>query len=780
MLDLAAAGPHSVYAVSDQLIVEIKTRAASVTTRNHPVPLVGSPLPALGVVLPDAAPQTQDLSIGPPETTVRVPWVPIGPTIDDFISPNARLTAKRVSNFRQREPGDGSPVSEETTAYLSYDNTYLYAAFVCRDEPSEVRTHLVPREAIADDDQVALYLDTFHDGRHAYVFASNPSGVQQDGIISEGDDPNYTADMLWHSQGRVTADGFVVLIAIPFKSLRFSAESVQSWRIAVSRTVARRSESAFWPYITRRINGFVRQMAALEGLELISPGRNVQLTPYGTFARAQSFDPGTLGNVLAESRRGGLDAKVVVKNAVTIDAAVNPDFSEVASDDPLVAVNQRFELFLPEKRPFFMENAALFETPINILFSRRIADPELGVRMTARSTGWAIGGLVANDRAVAPEVSGGILGHGAAIGVARIQRHLGERSNVGVLATERDDGHSWNRVVSADGRLQMSPAWSFSGQAVHSEDQDQGHSRQTGLALSAAVSRNGPHFTYVGSYRDVGSAFRVPLGFVPRLDLRTTEQYAGYVWRVGDTGAWSFGPAVSAVTDWDHTGQLQDRWTTAEVAVALAGHLDARASRADGYELFAATPFRRNTTNVSFSSNSLRWLSVWSLYSRGTAINYTPTAGTVPFLGSKQGVYASLTLRPSARLHVEQIVLHEQLETIPGTVTLRKHTVFNTDLVRWKANLQITRTLALRGIVDYNQLDSEPSLFSQPASSRLMGDVLVTYLLHPGTAVYVGFNHRYENLIVDPRSQTPIEHAGVPAFPVGQQIFVKVSYLFRF
>ena len=780
VLDLGAAGPHTVSVVSGQLIVEITTRVPAVATRINPAPLVGSPLPSFGVVLPDVAPQTQDLSIGPPETTVRIPWVPIGPRVEDFISPNARPTAARVSSFRQREPGDGSPVSEETAAYLSYDNESLYAVFVCRDEPSEVRSHLVRREAIGDDDQVALYLDTFHDGRHAYVFASNPIGVQQDGVISEGDDPNYTADMVWQSQGRVTVDGFIVVIAIPFKSLRFSAESVQSWRIAVSRTIARRSESAFWPYITRRVNGFVRQMAPLDGLELISPGRNVQLTPYGTFARAQSFDPGTLGNVLSESRRGGLDAKVVVKNAVTIDSAVNPDFSEVESDDPLVAVNQRFELFLPEKRPFFMENAALFETPINIFFSRRIADPELGVRLTARSTGWAIGGLVANDRAVGPEESGGFLGHGAAIVVARVQRHLGERSNVGLLATERDDGHSSNRVLSADGRLQMSPAWSFSGQAVHSEDRDQGGNRQTGLALAAAVSRNGPHFTYVGSYRDVGSAFRVPLGFVPRLDLRTTEQYAGYLWRVGDTQAWSFGPAASAVADWDHTGQLQDRWTTADFAVSLAGHLDARASRAEGYELFATTPFRRNTTNVSFSSSALQWLSVWSLYSRGTAINYTPVPGVIPFLASKQGAYASLTLRPFARLHVEQIVLHEQLETIPGTVTPRKETVFNTNIVRWKTNLQITRTLALRGIVDYNQLDSEPSLFSQPASSQLMGDVLVTYLLHPGTAVYVGFNNRYENLIVDPRSQTLIDHAGVPTFPVGQQIFVKVSYLFRF
>src|SRR4029453_19414309 len=107
---------------------------------------------------------------------------------------------------------------------------------------------------------------------------------------------------------------------------------------------------------------------------------------YGTFARAQSFDP--LGNAQSEIRRGGLDAKMVIKDAVTIDAAIRPDFSEVESDDPLVRVNQRFEPFLPEKRPFFMENAALFDTPIKVFFSRRIVDPEVGIRTTARSAGY--------------------------------------------------------------------------------------------------------------------------------------------------------------------------------------------------------------------------------------------------------------------------------------------------------------------------------------------------------------------------------------------------------
>jgi len=776
-LDLGAAGSHTVYVVSDELIVDIKTRTPALNAPAAPAPLVGSPLAAAGLAVPDVAPQTQDFRVDTSERRLAISWVPLGPKIDDFMASTGESRGTHVSNFRQREPGDGSPVSEETTAYLSYDSEYLYAAFVCRDGTGDVRRHLVARDAIAEDDQVALYLDTFHDGRHAYVFASNPFGVQQDGIISDGDDVSYTADMVWRSQGRVTADGFVVLMAIPFKTLRFSADFVQNWRFAVGRTIARRGESAYWPHISRRVNGFVRQMAALEGLKLISPGRNVQVTPYGTFARARSFDEQTRGNTEFERRYGGVDAKVVVRNAVTIDAAMNPDFSEVESDDPLIAVNQRFELFRPEKRPFFMENAALFDLPINVLFSRRIVDPAAGVRLTARSTGWAIGGLMADDRAVTSEAPGGPFGRGAAIGAARLQRLFGERSNVGVLATGRDDGRARNRAVSADGRLQLTPAWSFSGQAIQSDDQDEIGRRQTGSAYAAAASRTGPHFTYAGSYRDIGRTLRVPLGFVPRNDIRVTDHYAGYVWRVGDSGAWSVGPAVMTIADWAHTGQLQDRWTSVDVGVSRAGQLDAHVSRAEAYELYT-TPFRTGATSVSVSSSALRSFSVWAQYSRGTAINYTPAAGVAPFLGSRQNVYASVTLRPSARLGLEQLFLSERLDTLPGAASATLQRVFSTNMLRSKANLQITRSLAIRGVVDYNGLDSNVALFSESGYSRLTGDVLVRYALNPGTAVFAGVNHRYENLILDSRST--IEHGGLPRFPVGQQIFVKVSYLFRF
>src|SRR5439155_7923388 len=228
---------------------------------------------------------------------------------------------------------------------------------------------------------------------------------------------------------------------------------------------------AFWPDITRQVSGFVRQMGDMEGLELISPGHNVQLTPYGTFTRSQSLDLGVLSEHMAEDRRVGLDAKVVLGTAVTVDATVNPDFSEVESNEPLIGTNQRFEVFFPEKRPFFMENAAMFETPISVFFSRRIADPAVGMRMTARSAGWAIGALGAIDRTFAPPESAGLLRGGAAVGVVRAERRFGDQSKLAALVTNRQEGQSWNRVLSVDGGLHLGPTWSLSAQAVRSENQ---------------------------------------------------------------------------------------------------------------------------------------------------------------------------------------------------------------------------------------------------------------------------------------------------------------------
>jgi hypothetical protein len=286
--------------------------------------------------------------------------------------------AVRIAALAQREPRDGVP-GQPTTVYVSYDDANLYVVFVCSDDPARVRANIARREDIGDDDQVVVYLDTFHDRQRAYLFAVNPLGVQQDGIRSEATgDEDMSFDAVWSSEGRLVADGYVVRMAIPFRSLRFSRGAERTWGIAVGRVIRRANEESYWPHITKKVKGFVPQLATLNGLMQISPGRNLQLNPYSMAARARVFDDDIPGHVTQSDERIGMDGKMVVRDVLTLDATVNPDFSQVETDDPQVTVNERFEVQFPEKRPFFLENAGCYQA-LRAVLPRRI-----GIRVGAR------------------------------------------------------------------------------------------------------------------------------------------------------------------------------------------------------------------------------------------------------------------------------------------------------------------------------------------------------------------------------------------------------------
>ena len=316
---------------------------------------------------------------------------PLG--IEDFIGSRIPAGTTRIEGFTQREPGDGAPVSEGTVAYVAYDQNRLYVVFICdvRDR-STLRARRAPREAITADDQVAILLDTFHDRRRSYLFAVNPLGIQTDALLTEGQPGDYSYDTVWFSSGRLTERGFVAWIAIPFKSLRLPPGDTQDWGIALMRSIPRNSEQSYWPAITRRVEGLAQQFATVDGLDGISPAHHVQLIPYGSGARAAVRET---GGALADAgfMRAGIDAKTVIRNALTVDVTLNPDFSQVESDQPQVTTNQRFEVFVPEKRPFFIENAGYFlygavpaggNIPPFLFFSRRVADPSAGVSSSRR------------------------------------------------------------------------------------------------------------------------------------------------------------------------------------------------------------------------------------------------------------------------------------------------------------------------------------------------------------------------------------------------------------
>jgi hypothetical protein len=217
-------------------------------------------------------------------------------------------------------------------------------------------------------------------------------------------------------------------------------------------------------------------------------------------------------------------------------------------------------VFFPERRPFFIENATYFETPIQLVFSRRIVDPQVGARVTGKTGGWALGALIIDDRAPGRRVPPGdpAFGDRAAIGIVRAQRDFGEQSAVGVLATSRDFAGGFSRVASADGRWKVGENWVAEGQVAFSHARDEPESpAESGGAATAAVSRSGRHFEYRASYRDISPRFRAPLGFVPRVDMRELEQRAEYNWRPENSPVLRYGRELSLLANWDYAGRLR-------------------------------------------------------------------------------------------------------------------------------------------------------------------------------------------------------------------------------
>jgi hypothetical protein len=634
------------------------------------------------------------------------------------------------------------------------------------------------REQIFNDDFVGIFLDTFNDRQRAYMFAASPLGIQLDGIISEGQDDDFSFDTIWQSRGRLTDFGYVVSMAIPFKSLRFPPESgARTWGVAFMRGIPVKSENVFWPGVTRRLTSFTNQFADLRGLAGVSPGRNMQVIPYATFTGARFLDRDAAAYDTEKDGRAGVDAKVVVRDSLAFDFTLNPDFSQVESDEPQVTINQRFEVFFPEKRPFFLENAGYFQTPVTLFFSRRVGDPQLGARMTGKIGAWAIGALALDDRGPGQSVSATdpLRGDRAFNGVLRARREFGG-SSVGALVTSRDFGPSFNRVASADTRLRLNSQWFLQGQAAVSDTEPIGAERLWDLAYSANLSRNSRQFSYNLDYTDIGKDFRTTLGFIPRTDVRQATQFASYRWRPKSGRVLSYGPNSFATGTWDHAGQLQDWTVRFPFEVNLKPQTGAFVRRAESMERFAGIEFREHENLVTFFTSAVRWMDVNVFAANGTRPNFFPAAGATPFLANFRDAQVSLTFRPISGLLLDETYIYSHLGSRPGAGARR--TIFDNHIVRSRVNYQFTRELSLRAIVDYNGVLPDSSLVALDRTKHVSADVLFTYLVHPGTALYVGYTDGYDSIALDALSGlVPTRR---PTTSTGRQFFVKTSYLFRF
>ncbi len=709
---------------------------------------------------------------------IHIPKITRKPLLEEFLNGNSRPDMKRIDDFRQRQPNNGNPVSRKTSAWIGYDDKNIYAVFVCQSPPGHTRARLSKREDIFSDDVVGIFLDTYHDRQRSYEFFVNPYGIQGDAIDNEGQNDDFSFDTLWYSDGRLTPDGFLASFATPFKSLRFSPDETQTWGFGLGRFIPENNEASFWPFITQKVEGFSQQLGNMTGLENISPGRNIRLTPYGAFGSSHFLDTPATGIPSFKSNntpRAGLDAKAVLHDSLTLDVALNPDFSQVESDDPQVTVNQRFEVQFPEKRPFFLENNGFFLTPENLFFSRRIADPEFGARLTGKLGRWNLGLLAIDDRApgtgLAPTDPN--LDKHAIIAVARIQREFAKQSNIGFLLTDREFAGSFNRVAAIDTRLKLNANWTFTGQAITSETQNLDRTHSGGNSYNANINAQNREWRYGLNYTDRSEGFRADLGFIPRVDIREARQYLARRFHPKSKKILSWSPQVFMSGDFDHRNVQQDWDVRTQLNVEMPRTTFVGITHSETFERFNNINFRRNDNGGGFHTEYFKRATFDMGYSKGQRINYDVVSNLQAFRGTGDELQANITLRPLSRLKLDEIYYLTRLYTAGP----KPEAVFINHLARSRATYQFNRELSLRLILDYNATLQNPALINLPRQKRITGDVLLTYLLHPGTAFYIGYTDRLENLALFPGQ---VNRIAFPSTTTARQFFTKISYQLRF
>jgi hypothetical protein len=718
------------------------------------------------ILLPTPVPEPAEAK----EATLRAVRVTESPRVDGLLDEPVWASSAPAVGFRQREPREGEAATEATEVRILYDADSLYVGVLARDrEPEKVIARVLQRDRLmsaggdgafrfAGDDAIALILDPFGDRRNAFVFATNANGAEFDALITD-ESPAFNADWrgVWRVAARKTSEGWSAEFAIPFRTLRYpSGDGAPSWGFNVERMIRRHDEDTLWSAWSRAEGGLhrVSRAGVLEGLQDLPRSRlNLELKPFGLGGMTQERGaPGSRAPALAEWRMGG-DAKWELRPGLVLDATVRPDFAQVEADERVVNLT-RFELFLPEKREFFLENAGIFDfgtrgsfetPPFLMFFSRRIGIhdgdevPVLGgVRLSGRAGRQTVGFMsVLNDSAFgAPRTN---------FGAFRVKRDLGRSGYVGGMITDRRSSGNTNTDFGADASLWPTRRLNVQGFAARTSRSDGADD----AAYRGAAEYLGDPVYLLAEYLQVGPRAQTGMGFVTRTDLRRSNGKAQYTLRPSLLGLRQVALFVGGKYVTRLSGETQDSngfagfstvWRSGESLSVT--EVSGRTVLDGGFPLAGRIPIQAGRydlrdTEISFVTSAKRPLSFFgqaSLLRIWDGHLYTTVGVLQARAGSRLSLSASYT-----RSDV----------SMPGGAFLAHVTGLR---VGWTQSTRLTAA----GYLQYDSLNR-----------RFIGNFRLNFIHRPGSDLYLVFN----------------EERGETADPwvlVNRGLAIKLTYLVRF
>lgn len=723
----------------------------------------------------------EPLSIAPAATPIE---------IDGVIHESEWANATKYETWYETNPGDNIEPAVKTVGWVTYDSRFLYFAIESTDpNPKAISAPYADHDNISGntDDYVGVLLDTRNDGKSGYLFLVTARGVKYDAVTDDsGSGEDNSPDFFWDTAAKVHATGWSAEARIPFSSLRYEGSSPEQWGLMLYRNYPRdRRYQIFTNKLPRDVNCFVCNWGKVTGFRDLPTGDHMVIAPYVTANQIGEPRNGLGSEIVTRpvGTDGGLDLKWNPTADMTIDGTINPDFSQIESDVAVISTNERFAIFIPEKRPFFLEGVELFSTPIQAVYTRTITSPRWGARTTGKSGAYAYTMLVTQDRGggdvILPSAFGSDFAQqdfSSIAAIGRVRRDLKNRSFASFLVTTREsEGGAHNRVLGPDFQWRIGDNNTITGQLLYSNTQTPDRPDLSSSWNGEKLAGHAAHvwYQYGTATRDFyiqGSdydeEFRADNGFVPQVGWRGSYAEGGYTWRPK-----GFFNRIRAfgMGEYQETQDGALLYRLASVGFGADGRFRSftRIRLAHDSVANAGEVFSRDRVYYQFQfavSRVIRFVSLdgW-------------LGEEVDFANNRLGRGANLNANAQMRAGE-----HLQFALTSGVrwLSISGDRLFTSQIERVKTTYTFNSRMFLRAIVQnqrtnrdrllYGDDPNDPSDDVAQHGGALSGQLLFAYKLNWQTVFYVG----YGDLREVTREEGELE-------PSNRQFFAKVSYAFQ-
>lgn len=702
--------------------------------------------------------------------------------LDGALDEDAWKSAARIETFYETVFGDNRAPHVKTVALVAYDDKYLYIGVDCEDpDPAKLRAPFTDRDqVIGTDDNVAVFIDTQGDKRVAQEFRVSARGIQGDAVFNDSSgNEDFSPDFYYDTAAKITDKGWTAEMRIPFSSLRYKSKAEQKWGIMVWRNYPRERRFAIYSApIPRGANCYICNVADLRGLSNLPASRHLVVAPYASGQDVKSASPpGAPLSGEGFDPSFGLDLKWTPFASTALDLTLNPDFSQVEADTAQIAVNNRFALFYPEKRPFFLEGVDLLDTPIPVFYSRSITSPRFGARVTGNASGVSYTTLLARDEGGGSVILPGPLGSDFApqnfestVGVFRARREMG-KSFIGITTTlKENEGGSFNRVLGLDFQWRPNDTDRVFGQALISRTKtpvdpaaaaEWNGQELNDRGLQLGWGRNAAKYDLSARFDDLGDELRADLGFVPQVGYRQFNAEAGY--RMYPKGFLSFARLFTlGEYQEDRQGEVISRALT-PVGVFISGKKNLQAFTGLSFGSFRTGPvlLTRRRLNYFIQVDPSRKVTRLSLQG---ALGEDIDLATAQ-VGDGGEATLNVTLRPEPHTTAEGIASTSWLsaKSDSGRPSGR---LFSANVLR----LKLTYNASSRAFIRLIGQHTESRRYAASGVRKFAGfsgSALLSYRINWQTALFLGYGDERALGDSDRLERT------------GRQLFAKVSYSFQ-